>query len=227
MIDIGACSTRPGARSVSAAEELERILPVVAALDGKIGIPLSIDTFRASIFRACWDRGAAVLNDITAVGHDDEMGPLLAATGAAVVLMHMQGDPQNMQQKPQYGDIVADLKSFFRKVLDRLRNFGVSWERTILDPGIGFGKTLAHNLEILRRIGEFQELDRPLLVGTSRKSFLGRILNRPEAKNRDHGTTATTVHLFQEGVQLIRVHDVAAAVDALKTIKSIKGQERA
>ncbi len=215
MIDLGACSSRPGAEPCSEAEELDRLLPVLEVLTRELAIPISIDTCRAEVFRCCHEAGADILNDISAAGFDPAMPEVLAATGAPAILMHMQGEPRTMQDAPRYDDVVADIRADFALVLERLDGFGVSCDRIVLDPGIGFGKTLEHNLAILRRIEEFHVLGRPLMVGVSRKSFLGRLLDRPHPADRDHGTLATTVWLRSRGVQLVRVHDVRAAVDAL------------
>ncbi len=222
ILDIGACSTRPGAQDVGVATELERLLPVVQALAASIRIPISIDTYHAEVFRACFDVGADILNDVSALQYDPNMAALIGETGAPCILMHMQGSPRTMQDAPQYEDVIVDIKRFFSKVMTRAERFGVSWSQTILDPGIGFGKTLEQNLSILRRIEEFFELDRPLLVGTSRKSFLGEILGESDPRRRDHGTAATTAFLHGKKVPMVRVHDVRAHVDALLVLDQLR-----
>ena len=225
LIDIGACSSRPGAEPCSASEELARLLPVLDRLVPVLEVPISIDTFRAEVFRRCHAAGADILNDITATAGDPDMPGVLAATGAPAILMHMQGEPRHMQDAPTYRDVVLDIAESFAKVLERLAGFGVSCERIVLDPGIGFGKTLEHNLAILRRIEEFHRLGRPLMVGCSRKNFIGRLLERPIPADRDHGTLATTVWLRSRGVQLVRVHDVRAATDALTVTRYLDSEE--
>ncbi len=226
LIDVGACSTRPGAEAVGPKEELGRLLPVVEKLARSLTVPLSIDTYHASVFRACYDAGAEILNDVTAFRGDSAMAPFIGDSGAPAILMHMQGDPQTMQEDPQYEDVVLDIKRFFSKVMERAERFGVSWSQTVLDPGIGFGKTLEQNTQILRRIDEFHELDRPLLVGTSRKSFLGKILEREDPMGREHATVATTAYLFWNQVQIVRVHDVRANVDALRILAQLRNETK-
>ncbi|MCB9833380.1 MAG: dihydropteroate synthase [Planctomycetes bacterium] len=226
LIDVGACSTRPGAEAVPPAEELRRLEAVVPVLAARLRVPISIDTWRAEVFRRCHELGADLLNDVSAARLDPEMPAVLAATGAPAILMHMQGEPRTMQVAPRYDDVVAEIGAAFAQALDRLAGFGVSCDRIVLDPGIGFGKTLEHNLAILRRIEEFHALGRPLMVGTSRKSFLGQLLDRPHPADRDHGTLATTVWLRSRGVQLLRVHDVRAAVDALTVARHLDNEGR-
>ncbi|MFT7619905.1 MAG: dihydropteroate synthase [Planctomycetota bacterium] len=224
MIDIGACSTRPGAAAVGSEQELARLMPVVGKLAQRIDVPISIDTYHQSVFQACYDQGASILNDVTALSGDEGMAAFLGQTQAPCVLMHMQGQPETMQDRPEYADVVLDIKRFFSKVIGRAERFGVSCSQIILDPGIGFGKTLEQNLTILRRMNEFHELGRPLFVGTSRKSFLGKILDRADPLAREHATTATTVFLQDKGVQVVRVHDVEASVDALRILDQINNE---
>ncbi len=226
ILDVGAVSTRPGAAPVSVETELERLLPVLEALGGRLKIPVSVDTDRARVFSAALDRGATVLNDVTALRGDPEMASLVANAGCPVVLMHMRGTPLTMQDAPRYDDVVEDLKAFFDERIDCLVRAGGSPSQCMLDPGIGFGKTLEHNLEILARIHELKSLGRPLLWGCSRKSFLGRILDRSEPLGREYATAATTARAFHDGVDMVRVHDVRAAVDVIEVLAAIRGARR-
>lgn len=223
LIDVGGCSTRPGAAGLTVQEELDRVIPVIEALRQDLSLPISVDTYHASVFAEAWEAGADILNDVSALRADPAMGPLLNKTKAPAILMHMQGNPQTMQLSPEYSDVVADILTQFRKTLERANGFGVSWERIVLDPGIGFGKTLEHNLSILRRIDELKSLGCPLMLGTSRKSFLGALLERDDPKDREFGTAATTAYLQAKSVEILRVHDVKAARDVLTTTQAIIG----
>jgi dihydropteroate synthase len=204
---------------VSAAEERARVEPVVAALAGE-GHEVSIDTSKLSVAVAALDAGATIVNDVTALRGDPEIGPLVAERGAGLVLMHMRGDPRTMQEDPRYDDVVEDVKAFLAERLAAAVAAGVAEERVWLDPGIGFGKTLEHNLELLRRLGELRELGRPLLVGTSRKSFIGRI-DGSEVGDRLGGTIASAVLAQAAGADILRVHDVAEHAQALRVAAAI------
>jgi dihydropteroate synthase len=215
IVDIGGESTRPGAEPVPADEELQRVLPVVAGT-AELGLPvqISIDTMKAAVAEAALDAGAAYVNDVTAFRYDPDLAGLVADRGVDCCLMHMLGQPRTMQSDPRYGDVVADVKAFLEERMNAAVAAGVREERIQLDPGIGFGKTVAHNLELLRRLDELVALGRPLVVGTSRKTFLGRITGR-DVTERVHGTTATCVLALERGARIFRVHDVAAVADAL------------
>jgi dihydropteroate synthase len=216
ILDIGGESTRPGAEPVPADVELRRVVPVVEELARRTLTPLSVDTSKAAVAAACLDRGAAVINDVTALTGDPEMIRVAQASGAGLVLMHMQGTPQTMQDNPTYGDVVGDIKDYLRGRLDVLGNAGIDLARTCIDPGIGFGKTLEHNLEILRRLEEFEELSRPLCLGVSRKGFIGRILDRT-VHEREAGSLAVLCHaMSKKAAQVIRVHDVAGTRDVVR-----------
>lgn len=221
VIDIGGCSTRPGSVPPSLDEELGRVLPVLEQLDGRVDVPISVDTWRARVFEEAWERGAAILNDVTALTKDERLGPAVAERDAPVVLMHMAGTPATMQERPRYDDVTAEVKAFFVEALDRASKAGVSSSRVVLDPGIGFGKTIEHNLELLRNVEAFRELGRPLFVGTSRKSFLGAIVEREDPGEREFATAATTAHLCRCGVEMIRVHDVRAARDVVAVTRRL------
>ena len=217
ILDVGGESTRPGAEGVSVEEELRRVLPVLEGLvDAGTGARLSIDTSKATVAAAALEVGATFVNDVTALRGDPEMAGVIAAAKADCCLMHMLGDPRTMQRDPQYDEVVADVKAFLEKRLAFAVAAGIAEERIVLDPGIGFGKTLEHNLELLSRLGELVAIGRPVLIGSSRKSFLGRIAGRDDPADRLAGTIASCVIAYERGARLFRVHDVAPVVDALK-----------
>jgi dihydropteroate synthase len=221
ILDVGGESTRPGAEVVSAEEELRRVVPVIRGLRD-LDSRISVDTSKARVAAAALDAGAEIVNDVTALRGDPEMGPLCAERGATVVLMHMLGDPRTMQDDPRYDDVVAEVKAFLAARLKAASAAGIAEERVWLDPGIGFGKTGAHNMELLRRLGELRELGRPLVVGTSRKSFIGRV-DGSAAGERLGGTIASSVIAAAEGADVLRVHDVAEMRQALAVATAILG----
>jgi dihydropteroate synthase len=215
ILDIGGESTRPGASPVGESEELRRVIPVLEALRAADSrAQLSIDTSKAAVARAALDAGASLVNDVTALRGDPEMAELIAASGADCCLMHMLGEPRTMQQDPRYDDVVSDIKAFLEERMRFAVNYGIAESRIALDPGIGFGKTTEHNLELLRRLDEFVALGRPIAIGTSRKSFLGKITARP-VEDRIAATIATNVIAYERGARIFRVHDVAPVHDAL------------
>jgi dihydropteroate synthase len=218
ILDVGGESTRPGAAEVSAEEELARIEPVVAGLAKTATV--SIDTSKASVAQAALQAGASIVNDVTALRHDPDVGALCAERGAGLVLMHMQGEPRTMQQNPVYEDVVDEVKAFLAERLQAAVAAGVTEERIWLDPGIGFGKTLDHNLELLRRLGELRDLGRPLVVGTSRKSFIGKI-DSSGVDERLGGTIASSVLAMAAGAEVLRVHDVAEVAQAMRVASAI------
>lgn len=209
MIDVGGESTRPGSRAVPVAEQLERVVPVVEALVRQGDKPISIDTSSAEVARQSLAAGAKIVNDTSAGRADEQMFDLLAESGCPMVLMHMQGTPADMQQEPQYEDVVGEITAFLAKAIERAIAGGVHRDRIIVDPGIGFGKTVEHNLEILCELKKFHRLGRPVLVGTSRKSFIGRVLAKDAPKERIWGTAATVALAVRAGAHILRVHDVA------------------
>ena len=213
ILDVGGESTRPGADPVPASEELRRVLPVIAGLAATARV--SIDTMKLAVAEAAVDAGATYINDVTAFRHDPDLAGLVADRGLDCCLMHMLGEPRTMQQNPRYDDVVSDVKAFLSDRMEAAMRAGVPEERIQLDPGIGFGKTLEHNLELLRRLEELTELGRPLVIGTSRKSFLGRITGR-DVTERVPATVASCVLALERGASVFRVHDVAAVSDALK-----------
>ena len=209
IIDIGGESTRPGSQSVSADEQIRRVIPVIEQLSGQIDKSISIDTTSSVVARQALAAGAGFVNDISAGRTDPRMFDLLADVGCPVVLMHMLGTPADMQTKPQYDDVVGEIIAFLARAIDKATAAGVHRDRIIIDPGIGFGKTLQHNLEIIRRISEFHRLGRPVLLGTSRKSFIGRVLGQDSPTDRLWGTAATMALAVAAGVHILRVHDIA------------------
>ncbi len=214
IIDVGGESTRPGARAVPEEEERRRVLPVVERL-AREGVLVSIDTSKAGVARAAFRAGARILNDVTALRGDPAMARAAARAGAAVILMHMKGTPRTMQKDPRYGDVVADLCRFLRKALKNALSAGIPRDRIFIDPGIGFGKKPEHNMEILRRLDEFHSLGCPLVIGTSRKSFIGHCLGRP-AGERLPGTAATVTAAVLRGADVVRVHDVREMSDVAR-----------
>jgi dihydropteroate synthase len=221
IIDVGGESTRPFAEAVALEEELQRVIPAIVAIRREFNIPISIDTTKEEVARRALDAGADIINDISALQKDPAMLALVKETHGPVIIMHMQGTPGNMQQKPQYVDVVQDIKQFFKERLQLLVEHGVNPERITLDPGIGFGKTLAHNLTILKHLADFKELGQPLLLGHSRKRFIGDITGL-EVDHRDLPSAVVSALSYDSGVDIIRVHDVAATRQALLMAEAIQ-----
>ncbi len=219
VLDIGGESTRPGAEAVGAEEEIRRVVPVLDGLVG-VGVPISIDTSKAAVAEAALDAGATWVNDVTAFRGDPDLAALCADRRCEVVLMHMLGSPRTMQEDPRYDDVVADVKAFLAERIEAAVAAGVEERRIWVDPGIGFGKTVEHNLELLRRLGELRELGRPVIVGTSRKSFIGKITGRG-VDERLGGTVASNVLAVANGADGVRVHDVAEVRDAVRTADAV------
>jgi dihydropteroate synthase len=214
ILDVGGESTRPYADPVPAEEELRRVIPVLERASD-LGAELSIDTSKLVVARAAVEAGARIVNDVTAFRAEPELAGFVAEQGVDCCLMHMLGEPRTMQDDPRYDDVVADVKAFLEARMAFAVAEGVAEERILLDPGIGFGKTVAHNLELLRRVDEIVALGRPVVVGTSRKSFLGRITGRDVAADRVVATAASNVLAFERGATVFRVHDVRESRDAL------------
>jgi dihydropteroate synthase len=221
IIDVGGESSRPFAEPVSPEEEKRRVLPVIKALADELTIPVSIDSYHPEVVREAIEAGASIINDISGLG-DSRMRELAAQSGLPVVLMHMKGTPRNMQKDPHYVDVVREITTFFNQRMRLAIEAGVSEKQLILDPGIGFGKTPLHNLQILGRLEEFAELGRPLLIGTSRKSFIGA-LQGTEVDERLMGSLASVVAARMKGVALFRVHDVRESRLALEMVDAILG----
>jgi len=223
ILDIGGESTRPGAAAVNEQEELDRILPVIEGLRG-ISVSISIDTCKPGVMRAALAAGASMVNDINALQAAGALD-VVASSDAAVCLMHKQGTPQTMQQQPQYQDVVAEVIAFLRERIAAVEAAGIARNRIVIDPGFGFGKTLAHNLELLRQLPAFHVLGVPLLAGLSRKSMLGVISGR-EVDERLAASVAASLLALQRGAAIVRVHDVRETVDALKIWQAVNGSER-
>lgn len=222
LLDVGGESSRPGAEPVAPDEELRRVLPVVEAL-AELDVAISIDTYRASTARAALDAGAALVNDITALRGDPEMALVVAEVGCACVLMHMQGTPQTMQKAPTYQNVVDDICAFFEERIQFALSHGIAEEHIWLDPGFGFGKTPSQNLEILRRFAEFKRFGRPLLVGTSNKSTIGKVLGTT-VDDRTEGTAATIAVAIMNGADVVRVHDVRVMARVARMTDAILGR---
>ncbi len=222
LLDIGGESTRPYALPVDAGEELRRVLPVVEQLVSQLQIPISIDTSKVLIARQAVNAGAEIINDITGLQGDPEMIDLALETGAGVCAMHMQGTPQTMQDNPAYSDVVGEIHEYLRQRRDALLSAGILANRICLDPGIGFGKTHEHNITLMRNCHQFHDLGCPLLVGHSRKGFLGKLIGDKEA-DRTYATVGASLALAVQGVQILRVHDVRSTREALVAFEATGG----
>jgi dihydropteroate synthase len=226
LLDVGGESTRPGAAAVTAEEELARVGPVVEALVRDDGPPISIDTSKFAVAEAALGAGAGMVNDVTALRADPDLAGICAQRRCEVVLMHMLGDPRTMQEDPVYEDVVDDIKAFLAERIEFALSQGIEEERIWIDPGIGFGKTVEHNLELHRRLGELADLGRPIAFGSSRKSFIGK-LSGAEVDQRVGGTIASNVIAYANGASMLRVHDVAPMRQALTVAEAIMDPERA
>ena len=225
ILDIGGESTRPGAAPVTEAEELSRVIPVIEQLAPRVKVPLSIDTMKPAVARAALAAGASIVNDVGANRAPDDLWRAVAEFKAGYVAMHMQGTPQTMQVNPTYADVTREVEEFFQDRLEQLNRAGVSSDRVVLDVGLGFGKSLEHNLQLLASLESFTKLERPLLLGASRKSFIGR-LHPAEAAERLPGSLACACLAIEAGVQIIRTHDVAETVQAVRVIEAILSRKR-
>ncbi|MBD2099894.1 dihydropteroate synthase [Leptolyngbya sp. FACHB-261] len=221
ILDVGGESTRPGALEVSEAEELERVIPVIRALRTHLDLPISVDTTKAAVAQAALEAGADLINDISAGRFEPEILKVAARFEAPVLLMHMLGRPRTMQQQPSYTNLIGEIYSFLEERLAAAVAAGIPRSQVAVDPGIGFGKTLEHNLEILRRLTEFRPLGVPLLIGTSRKSFIGKILNQPNPQERIWGNAATVTSAIMGGADIVRVHDGEAMVQVCRMSDAI------
>lgn len=221
LIDVGGESTRPGSDAVSGEEELARTLPVVAALRAEWDGWISIDTSKAGVARAALEAGADIVNDVSGLRADPDMAGVCAAAGCAVIVMHMLGEPRTMQQNPEYHDVTREVRAFFLERMESLTRAGIAMECLCFDPGIGFGKNQGHNLQLLRDLRRLRVADRPLLLGVSRKSFIGRALESTDLAARDWPTVALTARAREHGVMLHRVHAVRPNVEALRMTEAI------
>ena len=208
IIDIGGESTRPGARPLSEEEELHRIIPVIERLSAELALPISVDTYKAKVAKKAFEAGASIVNDISGLRFSPDMARVASVYGAAVVIMHLKGTPRDMQQDPVYSDVVGEVMSYLDEGIDIAVKAGIDREKVLIDPGIGFGKTLEHNLAILERLDEFRGLGRPIVLGTSRKKFIGAVLDVPVPEERVDGTAATVALGIERGASVVRVHDV-------------------
>jgi dihydropteroate synthase len=214
LLDIGGESTRPYSESVSTQEEIQRIVPIIRDLAKRIPIPISVDTYKTEVAKAALDAGAGLVNDISALRFDPELAGVIAEYQIPVILMHMQGRPRDMQVKPSYNHLLQDIHRFFAERINWVQNQGISREYILMDPGIGFGKTFSQNLTLIKRLDFFQDLDQPIVLGTSRKAFIGHLTGQ-DPLNRDWGTAATLAIGAWQGAHMVRVHNVAAAKQVL------------
>jgi len=220
LLDIGAESTRPGSDSIDEGEERRRLMPVVTAVAKAVSIPISVDTMKATVARAALEAGAVIVNDVSALQADPVMAEVVATTGAGVVLMHMQGSPGTMQNAPVYDDVVGEVAEFFRERVKFCVERGIGQDQIMLDPGIGFGKLLLHNLTLLGQLETFVSLGRPILVGVSMKSFIGQVVGRP-VEERSWGTAAAVALAVSKGAGILRVHEVAAMKEVVAMAAAI------
>lgn len=224
IIEVGGESTRPGAEPVAAREEIERIGPVIGGLAGRLGVPVAVDTYKSEVARAAIDLGAAILNDVSALRFDPSLADVAARESAPIILMHMRGDPATMQVMPPSPDIFAEIGSDLRKAVSEATRRGVGYGQIVIDPGIGFGKTLEQNLAIINNLDRFESFDLPLMIGTSRKSFIGRLTGRL-ADDRIFGTAASVAVAIARGAHLVRVHDVKEMAEVARIADAITGAQ--
>ncbi len=224
LLDIGAESTKPGAIPVEENEEWQRVVPVIEGLARRVAVPISVDTMKAGVAQRALDAGASIVNDVSALRFDPDMAGVVARSGAGLILMHMQGTPQTMQQAPYYGDVVAEVTEFLGERLDVAQEAGIAKSQIVLDPGIGFGKLLVHNLALLNGLRTLAMLDRPLLVGPSRKAFIGQLVNRP-VEDRAWGTAAAVAIAVERGVDIVRVHDVQTMMDVVTVASAVRSAQ--
>jgi dihydropteroate synthase len=224
LIDIGGESTRPGSQPIPAQEQIRRIVPVIRALSGSVPALLSVDTTLAAVAEAALDAGAHLINDVSAGRDDSELLPLVARRRVPIILMHMQGKPATMQSNPSYEDVTGEVVHFLQERIAAAVEAGISRSSILIDPGIGFGKTTRHNLELLRRFGELATIDRPVVIGTSRKGFIGEITGEDLSSGRPFGTAATVAWTVANGAGIVRVHDVEPMSQVLRMIEAIQNK---
>ena len=229
IIDIGGESTRPFSEPVSVEEECRRVVPVIEKLAGRMAVPVSIDTTKAAVARQAIAAGAAMVNDISALRLDPELGRVIAESNVPVILMHMKGMPADMQVAPTYTDLIGEICDFLGQAIERAESAGIERAKMIIDPGIGFGKTVAHNLCLIQQLGDFHQLEQPILIGSSRKAFIRKILSPPESDDRspmdpliETGSQAAVAAAIMNGAQIVRVHDVANTAATVKIVDAIK-----
>jgi len=224
IIDIGGESTRPGSEPVSPEEEIRRVIPIITALRKRTDTLISIDTTKSEVAHAALDAGADIINDISALRFDPRMAPLVAQEEVPVILMHMKGTPRTMQVNPTYEDVLLEVKAFLEESIDKARASGIKKEKIIIDPGIGFGKSVKHNLALINNLHILEELERPILIGVSRKSFIGTILDSPP-EERLEGTIASAILSVIHGAHILRVHDVASVKKAVRVTEAIMSED--
>jgi len=220
IIDVGGESTRPGAKKVTLEEEINRVIPVLRKLRKRFKIPLSIDTYKAKVAKEALEVGADMVNDISGLRFDSRMKQIISKYDVPVVIMHIKGTPQNMQNNPEYRDLMNEIISYLKESIKIAEEEGIDPQKIIIDPGIGFGKTTEHNLEIIKRIPELKSLDKPILIGVSRKSFIGNVLGLPPSERLEGSLAATSIAVFQ-GVNIVRTHDVKATRRVVDLVKAI------
>jgi dihydropteroate synthase len=221
ILDIGGESTRPGALPLSEEEELGRIIPLIERCSAELSVPISVDTYKSTVAKKALQAGASIVNDITGLRFSPDMARVVADAGAAVVVMHIKGTPRDMQQNPVYRDVVGEILSYLDHGIEIAEKAGIDREQVLIDPGIGFGKTLEHNLVILNRLEEFRALGRPIVLGTSRKKFIGAVLDIAQPDQRIDGTAATVALGIERGASVVRVHDVARMVQVARMTDAI------
>ena len=222
IIDVGGESTRPGSAPVPVREEISRVVPVIEKLAGRIGVLISIDTYKAEVAGAAIDAGAGIVNDISGLRFDDRMSKVVSENNVPVIIMHIKGTPKDMQTNPAYENLIGEIMQYLEESISIAENDGIPSDKIIIDPGIGFGKTFEDNLEIIKRLAEFKKLCRPILVGPSRKSFIGRILGDALPLERTEGTAAAVAVSIMNGADIIRVHDVKEMAEVVKVADAIK-----
>jgi len=220
IIDIGGESTRPGSRPASVSEELNRVIPIIKELQNVTSVPISIDTSKPEVMERAVNAGASMVNDVSSLNAEGAVD-MIASLGVRVCLMHMQGEPRTMQDNPTYGDVVSEIIEFFGRRVDECTSAGIRRDKIVIDPGFGFGKTLKHNIEILNRLGEFKSIKLPILVGISRKSMIGSMLNDRDLDGRVIGSVSAAIIAIQNGANIVRVHDVLETKDALSILESV------
>ncbi len=221
IIDVGGESTRPYSRKITVSEELDRVVPVIEGLRKELAIPISIDTCKGEVAQEALKVGASMINDISALRFDPDMASIAAEAGVPVILMHMKGMPEDMQKNPVYGDLIPEIFDFLEDAIERSVSAGIKRDLIIVDPGIGFGKTFDHNLKIIKELSRFKALERPVLLGTSNKAFIGHILGK-EVYERDTGSMATIAYGVINGAHIVRVHNVRKAVETVRMIEAIR-----
>lgn len=224
IVDVGGESTRPYAKRLTCSEEMDRVIPVIEALKRELSIPISIDTYKSEVAQGCLNAGASIINDISALRFDPHMASVAAQGDVPLILMHMKGTPENMQENPLYHDLISEISEFLKDAIDRCVAAGVREDLILVDPGIGFGKTFDHNLAVIKELSRFKSLGRPILLGTSNKAFIGHILGKGVSE-RETGSMATVAAGVMNGAHIVRVHNVKKTVETVRVIDAIRRGE--